>query len=179
MKLVNCFMEAQCFSVEIRLFSAETNAFFCVEQTPSSSAVRSDYDVGVWTHLNLVNEITSNTLSLSKLVFLRRTAVFLRTTEKPCASMEQFTSCRRVSFSIGEPALDREGRYLNAAAMRFHGTCLFLHGTCETFHGKSSHSYGEARFLRRKIWIVLKSLCLDRSQIRSQFTFKFSHSARF
>ena len=37
MKLVNCFMEAQCFSVEIRLFSVEICAYcveirlFCVE----------------------------------------------------------------------------------------------------------------------------------------------------
>ena len=64
-------------------------------------------------------------------------------TEKHCAFLRRNTSCRRVSFSSGEPALDREGMYLNAAATRFQGTCLFFHGTCASFHGKASHFYAE------------------------------------
>ena len=81
-------------------------------------------------------------LLCSRRIFLRRIAVFLRrNTALPWNSL--LVSCRRVSFySSAEPALDREGRYLNAAASWFHGTCLF-------FHGKAPNFYAEARFLRR------------------------------
>ena len=83
-------------------------------------------------------------------LFLRRTAVFLRkNTALPWNSL--LVSCRRVSFWSGEPMLDREGRYLNAAASRFHGTCLFFHGTCTSFHGKASHFYAEAACLHKGI----------------------------
>ena len=43
------------------------------------------------------------------------TALFLRRNTAPQWSSLP-VSCRRVSFSSAEPALDREGRYLNAAA---------------------------------------------------------------
>ena len=53
--------------------------------------------------------------------------------ELELTSLLTIVSCRRVSFSSGEPALDKEGRYLNAAASRFHGTCA-------SFHETASHS---------------------------------------
>ena len=82
----------------------------------------------------------------SRRIFLRRTAVFLRrNTALPWNSL--LVSCRRVC-KRGTCARQRR-QVLNAAAARFHGTCLFFHETCASFHGKASHFYAEVRFLRR------------------------------